>query len=343
MYPTMYELLREMLFGLPPETSHGVALAGLSKLARLNLSESFFGPPPDLEMELLGLKFRNPVGLAAGLDKDGVAIEGLAAAGFGFIELGTVTPKPQKGSNQPRLFRLREDRALVNRMGFNNLGVTHLVRRIEAVRSRLPSACPLGVNIGMNRDTPARRAIEDYVECATKVAGVADYITVNVSSPNTPGLRDLQRVEALAPLLVSVRECLERVRTRPPLLVKVSPDLAEEDLIALAQVLKNSGADAAIATNTTISRPTSLVSRHRVEQGGLSGEPLFERALRTVEQLARHLEGLPIIACGGVHSAESAHRMVQAGASLIQIYTGFIYKGPRLIRSISNELRSHSN
>ncbi len=334
----MYELLREMLFGLPPEASHSVALAGLSKLARLKLSQSFFGPPPSLEVKLLGLKFRNPVGLAAGLDKDGIAIEGLAASGFGFIELGTVTPKPQRGSNQPRLFRLREDRALINRMGFNNLGVEHLVRRIEAVRSRIPDTCPVGVNIGMNRDTPASRAIEDYVECATKVAGVADYITVNVSSPNTPGLRDLQRVEALAPLLHSVCECIERAPKRPPLLVKVSPDLAEEDLIALAELLKESGADAAIATNTTISRPKRLVSRHRVEQGGLSGEPLFERALRTVEQLARHLEGLPIIACGGVHDAESARQMMRAGASLIQIYTGFIYEGPGLIRSITKEL-----
>lgn len=343
MCPPTYELLRELLFGLPPETSHRVALAGLSKLERLGLSESFFGPPPALEVKLLDLKFRNPIGLAAGLDKDGIAIEGLAAAGFGFIELGTVTPKPQRGSDGPRLFRLKEDRALINRMGFNNLGVAHLVRRIESVRSRHPDACPIGVNIGMNRDTPSGRAIDDYTHCASKVVGVADYITLNVSSPNTPGLRDLQRIEALAPLLGSVRECLERAPKRPPLLVKVSPDLAEEDLALLAEVLKKSGADAVIATNTTISRPASLVSRHRVEQGGLSGQPLFERALQTVERLAMHLEGVPIIACGGIQDAESAHRMMRAGASLVQIYTGFIYQGPALIRSVTKELRSRSN
>ena len=336
----MYDLLRNSLFALPAETSHHVALAGLSKLARLKLSETCFGPPPALAVELFGLQFRNPVGLAAGLDKDGVAIEGLAAAGFGFIELGTVTPKPQKGSKQPRLFRLKEDRALINRMGFNNLGVAQLLRRITAVRSRLPDDCPLGVNIGMNRLTPARKAIDDYVECATKVAGVADYITLNVSSPNTPGLRDLQKIETLTPLLCEVCESLAREAKRPPLFVKVSPDMAIEDMAPLAEVLKKSDADAIIATNTTISRPAGLVSRYRVEQGGLSGAPLFEKALQTVERLANHLEGLPIIACGGVHDAQSARRMMQAGASLIQIYTGFIYKGPGLIRSITNELKS---
>lgn len=343
MYLPTYVMLRELLFSLPSETSHAVALAGLSSLARTGLSEPFFGTPPSCEVELLGLKFRNPVGLAAGLDKDGVAVLGLAATGFGFIEVGTVTPKPQKGSSQPRLFRLREDRALVNRMGFNNLGVAHLVRRLEAARSRLPEACPIGINIGMNRDTPAHRSIEDYVECARKVAAVADYITLNVSSPNTPGLRDLQRIEALVPLLGSVRDSLEKAPKHPPLLVKVSPDLAEEDLIALAEVLKSSGADGVIATNTTISRPENLASRHRMEQGGLSGEPLFERSLQTVELLASHLQGLPIIACGGIHDAGSARRMMRAGASLLQIYTGFIYEGPMLIRNISQALRSDSN
>ncbi len=339
----MYALLRELLFALPPERSHAVALGGLSTLARMGLAESIFEPPPTCEVALLGLKFRNPVGLAAGLDKDGVAIRGLAAAGFGFIEVGTVTPKPQKGSNQPRLFRLREDRAFINRMGFNNLGVAHLVRRIEAARLRLPEACPIGVNIGMNRDTPAHRSVDDYVECASKVAAVADYITLNVSSPNTPGLRDLQSIEALAPLLTSVRDCLEKAPRRPPLLVKVSPDLANEDLVALAEVLKSSGADGVIATNTTISRSMNLVSRQRIEQGGLSGAPLFERSLQTVERLANHLHGLPIIACGGVHDAESARQMMRAGASLLQIYTGFIYEGPAVIRNISEALTPVSN
>ncbi len=332
----MYPLLREILFTLSPESSHTVALKGLALMQRWGLSESFFGTPPLAEVELFGLKFRNPVGLAAGLDKDGVAIAGLASVGFGFLEVGTVTPGPQSGSPKPRLFRLQKERALINRMGFNNLGMDHLAERIEAVRPSLPDACPLGVNIGMNRDTSADRAVDDYARCAKRVAECADYVTVNVSSPNTPGLRDLQRIDALVPLLTRVRECLDASSAGTPLLVKVSPDLAGEDLDALAKVLKPSGADGVIATNTTVTRPGSLVSRERAEQGGLSGEPLFEKSLQSVKRLAAHLQGLPLIACGGVHDANSARKMLDAGASLVQIYTGFIYQGPQLIRDITN-------
>ncbi len=330
----MYRLIRELLFALPPEISHHVALVGLSVLERYGLSERLFGAVPGSEVELLGLKFRNPVGLAAGFDKDGVAIAGLAAAGFGFVEVGTVTPLPQPGSARPRLFRLRREQALINRMGFNNLGVSHLVRQIEAVRSRLPDACPLGVNIGMNRVTPRDRALDDYCLCASEVAAVADYITLNLSSPNTPGVRDLQRIEALMPLLASVREHLERAPRCPPLVVKISPDLAEPDLAALAGVLKRCGADAVIATNTTLSRPADLRSRHRAEQGGLSGKPLLDEALRTLVTLATHLDGLPLIACGGIQDRDTAQQVLRAGASLMQVYTGFIYQGPRLIRQL---------
>lgn len=334
----MYPLLREFLFSLPSERSHAVALEALALLQRLGLSRSLFGAPPIAEVEMLGLRFRNPVGLAAGLDKDGVAIAGLAAVGFGFIELGTVTPRPQSGSPRPRLFRLREDRALINRMGFNNLGVAQLVERIEAVRSKMPDACPLGVNLGMNRDTPAHEAVADYAQCARSVAELADYVTVNVSSPNTPGLRDLQKIEALVPLLSGVRNSLESSRARPPMLVKVSPDLAHEDLEALAGVLRSSGAEGVIATNTTVSRPSSLVSKERTELGGLSGEPLFEFSRGTVERFSQLLDGLPLVACGGIHDAASAKRMVEAGADLLQVYTGFIYEGPRLIRQITEAL-----
>ena len=339
----MYPLLREILFTLSPESSHAVALKGLELIARWGLADSFFGSPPSREVELFGLKFRNPVGLAAGLDKDGVAIAGLASVGFGFLEVGTVTPRPQSGSHKPRLFRLPKEHALINRMGFNNLGVDHLCQRIEAVRSSLPDACPLGVNIGMNRDTSADRAVDDYARCAKRVAERADYVTVNVSSPNTPGLRDLQRIDALVPLLARVRECLDASPARTPLLVKVSPDLVGEDLDALAKVLKPSGADGVIATNTTVTRSGSLVSKERVEQGGLSGEPLFEKSFQSVQRLAAHLDGLPLIACGGVHDADSARQMLDAGASLVQIYTGFIYQGPRLIRDITNARSARSS
>lgn len=334
----MYPLLREIFFSLSPERSHAVALKSLSLLQKFGLSEHLFGAPPSAEVEVLGLRFRNPVGLAAGLDKDGVAIAGLAAVGFGFIEVGTITPRPQSGSPQPRLFRLREERALINRMGFNNLGVAHLVEKLESARSRMPEACPLGVNLGMNRDTPAQEAVADYAQCARSVARFADYVTVNVSSPNTPGLRDLQRIETLVPLLEGVRNSLERSQARPRMLVKVSPDLAHEELEALAGVLKSAGADGVIATNSTVSRPSSLSSRSRTEPGGLSGEPLFELSLRTVEQLSQVLDGLPLIACGGIHDAGSAKRMLDAGAHLLQVYTGFIYEGPRLLRSITESL-----
>ena len=339
----MYGLLRELLFALDTERSHSLVLASLRALEQSGMSRLMLGSPPRLEREILGLKFRNPVGLAAGLDKDGVAIAGLAALGFGFIEVGTVTPRPQPGSPKPRLFRLQADRALINRMGFNNLGVEHLVRQISAIRSRIADDCPIGVNIGKNRDTPLAEAARDYVQCARMVAGMADYITLNLSSPNTPGLRDLAKVEALSPLLAEVRNAIEGAGKRPPLLVKVSPDMAAEDQQALAAGLSAWGADGVIATNTTTSRPPSLVAQARVQTGGLSGAPLFARALDTVERLSPHLGGLPLIACGGVHDAEGARAMMHAGADLIQVYTGLIYEGPGVITRIVEGLRCGSN
>ena len=341
----MYRLLREWLFTLDPERSHSLTLGSLRALEQLGSAPVLFGAPPRLEREVFGLRFRNPVGLAAGLDKDGVAIAGLAALGFGFIEVGTVTPRPQEGSPRPRLFRLQADGALINRMGFNNLGVEHLVRQITAVRSRMATMCPIGVNIGKNWDTPMADAFLDYVKCAVRVAEVADYITLNLSSPNTPGLRDLGKVEALRPLLAEVRNGIERSvegARRPPLLVKISPDMAAEDLDALAAGLRGWGADGIIATNTTTSRPASLRSPHSSQQGGLSGAPLFERSLRTVERICPLLQGVPLVACGGVHDAASALSMTRAGASLVQIYTGLIYEGPGLIRRIVDGLRRAS-
>ena len=332
----MYELLRESLFAFGPERAHSVTLESLRCLERAGLSRALLGAPPRLERTLFGLRFRNPVGLAAGLDKDGVAIAGLAALGFGFIEVGTVTPKPQPGSPKPRLFRLAADRALINRMGFNNLGVDHLVGRISDVRSRIASDCPIGVNIGKNKDTPNERAVQDYVTCASRAAEVADYITVNLSSPNTPGLRDLARVESIAPLLAAVKRCVGST----PLLVKISPDMADGDLDALAAGLRQWGADGVIATNTTIARPPSLTAHERAQQGGLSGAPLFEHSLRTIKRIAPRLLGLPLIGCGGVRAAGDALRMVEAGAGLVQIYTGLIYEGPRLIRELVNALRA---
>ncbi len=331
----MYGLLRESLFTLDAERAHSVTLEGLRCLERLGVSRLALGSPPRLERRLFGLRFRNPVGLAAGLDKDGIAIAGLAALGFGFIEVGTVTPKPQPGSTKPRLFRLTADQALINRMGFNNLGVEHLVRRIKDVRSRIADDCPIGVNIGKNKDTPNEDAAQDYVMCASRVAEVADYITLNLSSPNTLGLRDLARVESIAPLLAAVKRCVEAT----PLLVKISPDMADDDLEALAKGLKNWGADGVIATNTTIARPASLTAREQAQQGGLSGAPLFERSYRTITRIAPHLSGLPLIGCGGVRTAKDARRMTEAGASLVQIYTGLIYEGPQLIHRIVEGLK----
>ena len=281
--------------------------------------------------ELLGLRFRNRVGLAAGWDKDAVALRGWAALGLGFAEVGTVTPEPQPGNPRPRLFRLAADRALVNRMGFNNGGAVSLARRVMLARRHLPPDFVVGVNVGRGRSTPPERAVDDYVAATRVVAPVADYVVVNVSSPNTPGLRDLQRPEPLGALVSAVDEAARHAGKRPPLLVKLSPDLETDDLEALVPVLLQAGVAGLVIANTTTLRD-GLRSPAAAEDGGLSGAPLLATMLERVRR-ARELcgPGTAIVASGGIGSAEDVAAAYEAGADLVQLWTGLVYEGPGLI------------
>jgi dihydroorotate dehydrogenase len=330
-----YELIRPALFRLQPEIAHHLTLAGLQALGRLGKLNPLRRSSEGSARTVMGLNFPNPLGLAAGLDKNGDCIEGLAALGFGFIEVGTVTPRPQVGNLPPRLFRLPEAEAIINRMGFNNKGVDTLVARIE--RTRYPGI--LGVNIGKNRDTPVERALDDYLECLRKVYAHAGYVTVNISSPNTPGLRTLQTGENLDQLLLGLRAERELLTQqhgrRVSLAVKIAPDLEPGDIEEIADALVRHGIDAVIATNTTASREGVEGLPHGQESGGLSGRPVFAKSTEVVRQLSRALQGkLPIIACGGIFSVEDARAKLDAGASLVQIYTGLIYRGPGLVSEL---------
>jgi dihydroorotate dehydrogenase len=338
----LYPLIRPLLFCLSPDLAHRVTMQALRVLsvARRHGAE---GTTASAEVQLLGLRFANPVGLAAGFDKSGRYIDALAQLGFGFIEVGTVTPRPQAGNPPPNLFRLVEDRALINRMGFNNDGVEAVVRRLEKRRYR--GVC--GVNIGKNFDTPLEQAARDYVTCLRAVYATADYVTVNVSSPNTPGLRELQGAASLDRLLlelVDVREALSTVHSkRVPLLVKLAPDLDGASLDSICSVLLKFGVDGVVATNTTTTRPTSLRSRHASEAGGLSGAPLHPLSLRVIRALRARLgPEFPIVGVGGISSVETAHATFAAGANLIQLYSGFIYEGPGLISRLTRETRCTS-
>ena len=324
-----YRAARPLLFSLDPERVHDIALGALgSRVGRAMAPfASGAGPTDGRTVELMGLRFRNRIGLGAGFDKDGMAIAGWASIGFGFLELGTVTPRPQAGNPRPRLYRLPADGGLVNRMGFNNAGADALAARIAGARSRLPSGFVIGVNIGRNRDTPDERATEDYVAAARSVADAADYLAVNVSSPNTPGLRDLQDPSRLIELVGAVRAAAPR----PPILVKLSPDLDDARLEDLVRALATSPAAGVILGNTTTAR-AGLRSGHAAEPGGLSGRPLLERTLRmigTCRSVAR--TGFVIVASGGIGSSEAVARVLDEGADLSQLWTGLIYSGPGLI------------
>ncbi|SMF93840.1 dihydroorotate oxidase A [Methylomagnum ishizawai] len=330
-----YPLIRPALFRLQPETAHHLTLVGLQALTRLGRFNPLARCPKGRPRSVMGLEFPNPVGLAAGLDKNGACLEGLGALGFGFLEIGTVTPRPQPGNLPPRLFRLPEAEALINRMGFNNKGVDYLVERVKATRY----TGIVGINIGKNRDTAVENALEDYLACLRKVYAVAAYVTVNISSPNTPGLRSLQTGENLDHLLAGLaaeRETLaQQYQKRVPLAVKIAPDLEPADIESIADALLRHGIDAVIATNTTASRAGVEGLPHAEETGGLSGKPVFERSTQVVRQFAAVLDGkLPIIACGGIASADDARQKLDAGASLVQIYTGLIYRGPGLVSAI---------
>jgi dihydroorotate dehydrogenase len=332
----LYDLLRPLLFRLDPETAHGLSLTALQALSRLGPLNPLGRPAAVGSKTVMGLDFPNPVGLAAGLDKNGDYIDGLAALGFGFIEIGTVTPRPQPGNPKPRLFRLPEAEAIINRMGFNNKGVDYLVERVKKARYR----GILGINIGKNRDTPLDRALDDYLIGLRKVYPYASYVTVNISSPNTPGLRDLQAGENLEHLLSGLRDERENLAQvhgrRVPLVIKIAPDLDPGQIEQVASALVEYGIDGVIATNTTASREGVEGLPHGEETGGLSGRPLFGRSTTVVSRLAQALQGtVPVIGCGGILGAEDARRKFEAGADLIQIYTGFIYRGPALIREIA--------
>ena len=326
-----YPLLRPLLFAADPERAHALVLRALDTAAASGIAR-FAAPLPQSPVDVMGLRFPNRVGLAAGLDKDAAHLAGLATLGFGFLEAGTVTPRPQPGNPRPRMFRLPAAQALVNRLGFNNAGVERFVANVA--RSRYGGI--LGINIGRNFDTPNERAAEDYVLALHAVYGHASYVTINVSSPNTKGLRDLQAEDSLAMLLARVtreRDALaDRHGRRVPLAVKIAPDLADDAVRAIARLLAAQRLDAVIATNTTLSREGVEGLRHAGEAGGLSGAPLASRALATLRVLADELDGaLPIIAVGGIMSDADARERIAAGASLVQLYTGLIYRGPELV------------
>lgn len=342
----MYSLSRRLLFKLSPETAHELTIDALGVGGRLGLTRRLVKQPAALPVNVMGLDFPNPVGLAAGLDKNGDAILGLSGLGFGFIEIGTVTPRAQPGNPKPRLFRLPSAEGVINRMGFNNLGVDHLLARVQSAHFQ----GILGINIGKNFDTPFENAADDYLYCLDKVYNHASYITVNVSSPNTPGLRSLQFGDSLRSLLNSLRQRQEDLTVlhgkRVPLAIKIAPDMSDEEIIDVANILVETGMDAVIATNTTVSRKGVEGMLHAEEAGGLSGAPVREQSTHVVRVLAQTLGGrLPIIAAGGITEGQHAAEKIQAGASLVQVYSGFIYKGPALIResvdAMAAVLRSH--
>ncbi|QAX84293.1 quinone-dependent dihydroorotate dehydrogenase [Pseudomonas sp. DTU12.3] len=329
----MYTLARQLLFKLSPETSHDLSLDLIGAGGRLGLNGLLCKAPANVPVTVMGIDFPNPVGLAAGLDKNGAAIDGFAQLGFGFVEIGTVTPRPQPGNPKPRIFRLPEAEAIINRMGFNNLGVDNLLARVAAAKYK----GVLGINIGKNFDTPVERAVDDYLICLDKVYAHASYVTVNVSSPNTPGLRSLQFGDSLKQLLADLAtrraELALRHGKHVPLAIKIAPDMTDEETAQVAQALIETGMDAVIATNTTLSRVGVEGMEHGDEAGGLSGAPVREKSTNTVKVLAGELAGrLPIIAAGGITEGKHAAEKILAGASLVQIYSGFIYKGPALIR-----------
>lgn len=331
----LYKLMRTVMFQLDAEKAHHLGLKGLTLLEKSGLASLLYPKVETSPLTVMGIDFPNPVGLAAGLDKNGDYINALAAIGFGFLEIGTVTPRPQVGNPKPRLFRLPEAHAIINRMGFNNLGVEHLVEQVK----RIKQDTIIGINIGKNFDTPVEKAVDDYLIGLRKVYSSADYVTINISSPNTPGLRTLQFGEALNELLTALKEeqnTLQQQHQRyVPMAVKVAPDLNFDEVKQLARAFKQFEIDAVIATNTTMSRDGVMGLPFSEEMGGLSGRPIFDKATKIVKQFRQELpQNLPIIAAGGIMSGKDAVAKLDAGAELVQIYSGFIYQGPKLVSDI---------
>lgn len=335
----MYKLLiRPLLFSIDPEKAHYLTFSIIRFLSKIPGFPSLFRTMYEvsdarLEREVFGIKFKNPVGLAAGFDKDAKCYNELSAFGFGFIEIGTLTPKPQEGNPKKRLFRLLEDSAIVNRMGFNNGGVYEAVERLKKNKNIL-----IGGNIGKNKNTPNEDAVEDYIICFDALYEVVDYFVVNVSSPNTPNLRALQEKEPLTALLRTLQEKNSERQIQKPILLKIAPDLTDEQLLDIIDIVNETKIAGVIATNTTISRD-GLQSENKKETGGLSGKPLTKRATEVIRFLSeKSNKSFPIIGVGGIHSAQDALDKLDAGASLVQLYTGFIYEGPALVKAINKAI-----
>lgn len=331
--PDLYPLFRPLLRTLPPETAHRLILAGLAA----GLGGRPAAPdPPALAQRLWGRDFPNPIGIAAGFDKDALVADRLLRLGFGFVEIGTVTPRPQPGNPKPRVFRLDVDAALINRMGFNSGGLDRVIARLRR-RQHAQGGGIVGVNVGKNRDSADAAA--DYVEGVRRSAPLADYLVVNVSSPNTPGLRDLQARALLEELLRAVIGARDEAGAQPPLLVKIAPDLSPEERVDIAAVALATGIDGIVVANTTVARPPGLRSREAGEPGGLSGRPLFAPSTALLEEMYRLTEGrLPLIGVGGVASAADAYAKIRAGASLVQLYTALVFAGPALLGQIKSGL-----
>lgn len=345
-YPgqNMYNLIRNILFKFDAELTHELTLDLLGAANRLGLLKLFAPKVSPAPTEVLGLTFPNPVGLAAGLDKNGDYIDALGNLGFGFIEIGTITPRPQPGNEKPRLFRLPEHQAIINRMGFNNKGVDHLVEQVKKAKYK----GVLGINIGKNFDTAVEDADRDYQICLEKVYAHADYVTVNISSPNTPGLRNLQFGDSLKSLLSTLKtaqQSLEKQHNKyTPILVKIAPDMDQSETQMVAQALIESGMDGVIATNTTLEREMVKTHEHGAEAGGLSGVPVQEGSNQVISWLTEALEGkMPIIGVGGIIDGPSAAEKSKRGAALVQVYSGFIYEGPRLIAKACDAIAAVKN
>jgi dihydroorotate dehydrogenase len=334
----MYKLLKPVFFQFDPEKAHYFVTGSLRNIQRMwgipkLIQSTFKFENKSLEREVFGLKFKNPVGLAAGFDKNGEYIEELANFGFGFIEVGTVTPLPQPGNEKPRMFRLQNDEAIINRMGFNNKGVDVLAKKLESVKRE---GLIIGGNIGKNKNTPNEEAVNDYIKCFDRLFDVVDYFVVNVSSPNTPGLRDLQEKEPLTNILNTLQARNLKHGIAKPILLKIAPDLTNSQLDDIVEIVTETKIAGVIATNTTISRADLLSGESlKKEMGGLSGKPLTKRSTEVIKYLAdKSGRSFPIIGVGGIHSAKDAQEKIDAGASLVQVYTGFIYEGPGLVKKI---------
>ena len=334
-----YQCAKPLLFQLDAEFAHDVTLKSLKWAEKTGVLALSPKTPICEPREIMGIPFPNAVGLAAGLDKNGAVIDGMAKLGFGFIEVGTVTPRPQSGNAKPRLFRVKQAQGIINRFGFNNLGVDNLVENVKVAKYK----GVLGINIGKNFDTPNERAVDDYMLCMQKVYAHASYITVNISSPNTKNLRDLQAAEALSSLLASLKleqkKLAEKHGKYVPMTLKIAPDLAQEQIIEIADLLMQHQIDGVIATNTTLSRDAIKGMQHAQEAGGLSGAPVRNQSTIVIQQLSKQLQGaLPIIGVGGILTGADAVEKIAAGASLVQVYSGLIYQGPKLVHEICKTL-----